>query len=317
MFEVRFAHLSESLGDIDVYLHDPDGPPAEGTQVATLSRGDVMDFADFAEGAYRATITAAGTIGTVYFQSDVLAFVAQNSHTLSLFDGNENNTGPYILTSMTATGQAAAIIDPSFPPTINFVHAAQTLQAVDVYDDEELTNLLAPDISLGQSSGDLDTTAGVETFYFTPTGSVATTLFSSEVIVVPGTRPYLYLAGPTDEWRGFLATQDRASSLVSAKLTLFNGSVNHPLLDLYALERGVEFDDNSFARAIFVGGGVASPAVPLAAGSYDLYVTSSGTRTILDGPYELDVEIGDVVSLLAVDEVDPEIVLLVNPFVSP
>jgi hypothetical protein len=314
VFEARFAHLSESLGDIDVYLHDPDNPPAAGTQVATLSRGDVMDFADFAADTYRVTITAAGAVGTVHFQTDAVAFIAQNSHTLSLFDGNENDVGPYILTSMTATGQAAELIDPSFPPTINFVHAAQTLQAVDVYDDEALTNLLASDISLGQSSGDVDTAVGTPTFYFTPTGSVATTLFSSAELVPPGSRSYLYLAGLTDQWQGFRVTQDRSSSLVSVKLILFNGSVNHPLIDLYALERGVELDDDSRARAIFVGGGLSSPAASLAAGSYDVYVTTSGTRTILDGPFELDAAIGDVVSLLAVDDVDPEIVRLVDPF---
>lgn len=314
VFEVRFAHLGESLGDVDVYFDDSANPPVAGTQTATLSYGDVMDIADFAAGAYRVTITAAGDTETVHFQSDAVDFVAQNSHLLSIFDGNENDTSPYVVTSTTTSGLTGEIFDPSYPPTINFVHAAQTLQAVDVYNDEALTDLRAENISLGQSSGDLDAAAGSQAFYFTPTGSLETTLFASAVTLQPGVRSHLYIAGFADAWQSFALTQDRAPSPDSAKVSLFNGSINHQLLDLYVLERGDALGEDDFARAIVIAAGSATTALSLTAGNYDIYVTSTGTRTILDGPFELDAALGDVVFLVAVDEVDPEIVRIVTPF---
>ena len=60
VFGARFAHLSVTLGDIDVYFDDPANPPSAANLVATLSPGDIMDIQDFAEGVYVATITAAG-----------------------------------------------------------------------------------------------------------------------------------------------------------------------------------------------------------------------------------------------------------------
>jgi hypothetical protein len=48
--------------------------------------------------------------------------------------------------------------------------------------------------------------------------------------------------------------------------------------------------------------GLASGTIVLMAGSYDIYVTEVFNKTILGGPYELDVALGDVVFLLGYDD---------------
>ena len=57
---------------------------------------------------------------------------------------------------------------------------------------------------------------------------------------------------------------------------------------------------------------LSSPQLQRIAGSYDLYLTEPGTKNELAGPYPIDVVLGDVVFLMAVDNVDPSIVDIVD-----
>ena len=132
-----------------------------------------MDISDFEEGSYVALVTAAGDIGTVYHESSAVLIDARSSQLISIFDGNANDTSPYILQSMSSTGQARRWPDPAYPPTIRFIHGATTLPAVDIYDDEALTSLVATNLSVGETTGDIETEVGEVTWYFTPTGSTA------------------------------------------------------------------------------------------------------------------------------------------------
>ncbi len=144
VFEIRFANLAVSLDSVDIYLYENEGAaPVQGEQIATLGYGDVMDILDFEDGIYRVLVTAEGDINTVYHSSIAIILSAQSSYLISLFDGDENETSPYMMQSMSTQGLSLRIPDPSFPPTIRFVHGASSLQNVDVYADESLTQLVA------------------------------------------------------------------------------------------------------------------------------------------------------------------------------
>jgi hypothetical protein len=53
--------------------------------------------------------------------------------------------------------------------------------------------------------------------------------------------------------------------------------------------------------------GASSPAAGIAAGSYDIYVTDFGDKTVLAGPVSVDVVRGDVLDLFVFDTVDPSV----------
>ena len=69
-----------------------------------------------------------------------------------------------------------------------------------------------------------------------------------------------------------------------------------------AVKAGSENEDLGHVRIVL---GLSSPALQRIAGSYDIYLTAPGTRDPFAGPYPVDVALGDVVFLLAVDAVDP------------
>ena len=89
---------------------------------------------------------------------------------------------------------------------------------------------------------------------------------------------------------------------------MLNASVTNPSIDLYIKERDdplVEGDLPSFLRIQI---SLSSPQLQRSAGSYDIYVTGPGTKDVLAGPYPIDLALGDVVFLVAVDNVDPSTV---------
>jgi len=307
VFEARFAHLAASLDSVDVYFYDNDGPlPVQGEQVATLEYGEVMDTTDFEEGTYRALITAPGDIDTVYHSSIAVILNAQSSYLISLFDGDENETSPYMLQSMSTLGIGQRIPDPSYPPTIRFVHGASTLQNIDVYADETLTERVVANLGPGEATPDVVTATDDTTWYFTPAGSTATVLFEHAVNGPPWSTPTaLYLTGETDEWSGVYLSQDRASTSTIAKVSLFHSAVNVGAVDIYVLQRGDPLTDESRPALSRVPYGAPSATAALAAGSYDIYVRDFATTTQIGGPFEVDVELGDVVYLLGIDAVTP------------
>lgn len=307
VFEASFAHLSESLGAVDVYFDDPANPPSAANLVATLSPGSIMDIADFPEGSYVVTVTAAGDPNRVpvYTSSDI-SFGAQTSHLISIFDGSANDTAPYVLRSMTTGGVSRRFADATYPPSIRFIHGARTLQTVDVYDDELLTNLVAGSVAFGTATTDLTGRAAGGAYYFTPEASIATTLFSATVdSPLPGSTGDLYLLGDTDAWQGQYLSQDRVSISTAAKIAIVNAAVNHESFDLYITDRDAPLAEDDSAVFLNIAFSLSTSPVQRRAGSYDIYLTERGTKTQLAGPFPIDVALGDVVLLLAVDDVDP------------
>ena len=89
-----------------------------------------------------------------------------------------------------------------------------------------------------------------------------------------------------------------------ASLTWFHSADNHEIVDLYVVDRG-ETIDEAVPRQIGLLRGLLAPVLVLDAGSYDLYVTTAGEETILEGPVALDVARGDVLQAILLNRVDP------------
>ena len=180
------------------------------------------------------------------------------------------------------------------------------MPAVDIYRDELLTDRVAENVTLGDATADITTVTEETTWYFTPAGSTATVLFEQIVGAPPTSSPTaLYLTGDTDLWSGVNLTQDRSSTATLAKVSLFHSAFTTNTIDMYIVDRGAEVAEDALPTVRRSGYGLPSGTAALATGSYDIYLTEFTSKTFVGGPYELDVVLGDVVFLLAVDDVNP------------
>ncbi len=306
IFEAKFVHAAASMGALDYYFADSATPPAPGGQDATLSFGEISTGADFAEGDYVLTVTTAGDHTDVVYESDTVQFAPRNTQFITLFDGDANDTAPLTAEALPVVGLPFSMPDPNYPARIEFIHVSLDLGATDIYDDEPLTSLLVENHDYLDVTTEFEIASGENTFYYTPTGDTAAVLLESSLTVSTGRRYRHYAGGVAGDFGTTVVFPDRQPFETMAKLTMFHGSSNFEFLDLYIVEPDASIDD-AFASRSRIPAGAQTLNAALETGSYDIYVTEFNDKSVLAGPYRIDVVLGDIVDFAAVDTVDPAV----------
>ena len=310
VFQYQFAHTIVGQDDIDVYLDEAVEPAVLANKVATLSYGGVSNLSDTPEGTYIVTVTEAGDTNAILYQSSVISFVSQTTQVISLLAGNENDTSSIILNVMGSAGGDRKFPDASAVQTVRLIHASRALQASDIYDDDLLTSMVFSNLIFGNATGDIEVSDDPETYYYTPTGSIATILHQADYQVPTGRHANLLVVGAADDYSPYSFLPDRASVSAYAKVQLFNAALETTAVSVYIKDADDPLVEEDFPLIFGLIYPAPSPIQPLLTGSYDVYVTPVGEKTVLAGPLRLDVVNGDVIDLIALDTDTPGVVEL-------
>lgn len=306
VFELRVGHTATSLGDVDVYVAPPGTAPAVGQELGTLSFGEVLPAADIAEGDYVVTITAAGDPANVLYTSASATFLAQTVIIVTAFDGDENDTAPVTARAFSVSG-TSALPDANSPSTLRFIQASMALTAADIYDDPALTTPLVTNHVFGDATGDLTTASGSVSLTYTAAGNPGTILFEDEVSIAAGAHHDLVMVGGSaEELAAVVFVPDRRSVLTLSKLRVMHAAANHGPVDLYIVNPDASIEEE-LADLFGLPFGTPPVTANVAEGSHDLYVTTSGEKTILAGPVRIEAALGGIIDVLAVDAVDPAV----------
>ena len=306
IFEMRVGNAADALGLVDVYVGLEGVDPVLGAQVASLAPGEVSAPTDIEEDVYVVTITAAGDPANILFQSVPTRILANQSVIVTAFAGDANDTAPVTVRLFNQLGASSAVTDARFPPTARLIHATSDLGTSDVYDDAALQNRIVADLAFGDITGDIDVAVGEVPITATAPGNVGAILLEDTLTTFAGSRLNYYLTVLSDEVVGSQVFVDRRSVETIARLTFFHSAINHELVDLYVVDAGTTIDD-VFPRLITATYGLQASEIRLDAGSYEIYVTTAGEKTILDGPVSLEVALGDVFEAVLLDRVDPSL----------
>ena len=306
IFEMRVGHTAATLGTVDVYIGLQSAAPDLGDLVATLAPGEVSAPTDVEEDAYIITITATGNPADVLYQSVPTRIVASQSVLITVFEGDANDTAPVTLSVFNERGLASALTDARFPPTARFIHATMDLGTSDIYDDVALQNRIAADLAFGDITGDIDMAVGELTITATAPGNVGAIQLEDTLTTFAGSHVNYYFTVLADVLTGSQAVVDRRSVETVARLTFFHSAINHDFVDLYVVDAGTLIDEQ-LPRQIGVGRGLQTPPIGIDAGSYDIYITTFGEKTVLDGPISLEATLGDVFEAVLLDRVVPSL----------
>ncbi len=317
VFEARFGHTSESLGDIDVYFAAPGVAPALGAELGTLAFGEVLPVADFTAGDFVITFTAAGDPTAVLYTSDTLPPTAATALLFSVFDSVPNDLAPLSVRLFDLlTGIGIPVPDVNYDPTMRFFNAsigfAEPALAADIYIEDPLVTALVSDHAFGDFTGDIEVSAGVIPLTYTTALNIGSILIDTDVTVVAGTHTHYYVVRDSAGADVVLAYRpNRRSIETAAGLGIINTSTNHPAIDLYVVEAGTGIAEAFPALLNLTLGSIPIQRL-VAAGNFDLYVTTFAEKTELAGPIPLDAALGDVIDLIIYDKVDPAFVDLVS-----
>jgi hypothetical protein len=306
VFEMRVGHAADAFGAVDVYLGLAGAAPALGDLVATLAPGEVSTPADVEQDSYVITVTSAGDPADVLYQSEPTQIVSSQSALITVFEGDANDTAPVTIRIFNGQGLSSALTDARFPPTARFIHATRDLGTSDIYDDEALQNRIAADLAFGDVTGDIDMAVGELTITATAPGNVGAIQLEDALTTFAGSHVNYYFTVLAGELTGAQVPVDRRSIETIARLTFFHSAINHELVDLYVAAAGTSIED-ALPRQIGLAYGLQTPSISLAAGSYDIYVTTAGEKTVLDGPISLEAALGDVFEAVLLDRVDPSL----------
>lgn len=307
VFEVAFAHLSATLGDVDVYLLPTGTAPVLGEERAKIAFGDRNSEVDLEEGQYQIIVTVRDDPATIIYQSYDTFFAARTSYTLALFDADPSITGNISVRSLTRAGVAVELPDANFPPTLNTIHAAFGTENIDIYADEDFTAPIFSDLGFGESTGNLAVNDGVALYTYTPVGNPGVIINEESQLVPRGGRIATVLAGlPGSNLDRIILTEKLRSLETHAKLRLVHAAANFPMLDLYLVDAGTDITDilPTIPDMPFA---FASDFQAQAAGSYDLILTLPDEKDPIAPVLALDLAEGDVVSALIMDTVDPAV----------
>ncbi len=305
VFQARFAHASESLGNVDYYFDDPAVAPVLGNQAATLSFGEISPPVDVEQGDFVLTITAANDPGTVLYRSETTTYPSQSAFIFTSFDGDANDTAPIVARAIASTGTSVALPDPSYPPTVEFVNASAELGTSDIYDDEMLTSLLVPDHAYRDVTAEFPIAVGENTFFYTPAGSTGSVSLETSLTGFGGIRYRLVTSGPTGNILGIGLIPDRAPTDTAATLLPYHTGLNFEFINIYVVEPDEVIDETTPPARGGLGRTSAPAPIGLAPGTYDLVITEFRETETIAGPYRIDVARGDVVDFIVVDTVDP------------
>lgn len=304
VFEARFGHLSPVLGDVDVYFAADGTAPVLGEEIGSLGFGDVLAPIDIESGDYVLTLTAADDPADVLYQSSIVSYAPRASVFLVAFEGDETDLAPTVVRRTNALGGVASLPDIRFPPTVRFIHASIDLPASDIYDDEMLTSLVLANHAFGDVSAPFEIVVGGNNFTYTAVGNNTATQFEGSVLAAAGTRNHFAVHGEdmAQVQLSYIPTLRSVSTV--AQLQVIHLAVAHETLDFYVVDAGMPLGDES-SQAQVLTYSFPSSVISLEAGSYDVYATVRGETTIVDGPLQIDVALGDVVEIIIFDTVDP------------
>ena len=306
VFEMRIGHAADALGAVDVYLGLESAAPALGDLVATLAPGEVSTPADVEQDTYVVTITSAGDPADVIYQSVSTQIVSSQSVLITVFEGDANDTAPVTIRVFNERGLSSTLPDARFPPTARFVHATRDLGTSDIYDDEALQNRIVENFAFGDVTGDIDMAVGELTITATAPGNVGAIQLEDALTTFAGSHVNYYFTVVADELVGAQVPVDRRSIETIARLSFFHSASNHEFVDLYVVQVGTAIE-GTLPRQIGLAYGLQTPSISLTAGSYDIYVTTVGEKTVLDGPISLEAALGDVFEGVLLDRVDPSL----------
>ena len=306
IFEMRIGHAANALGTVDVYIGLESAAPDIGDLVATLAPGEVSAPTDVEQDAYIVTITSTGNPADVLFQSVPTQILANQSALITVFEGDANDTAPFTIRVFNEQGLSSPLTDARFPPTARFVHATMDLGTSDIYDDAALQNRIVADLAFGDVTGDIDMAVGELTITATAPGNIGAIQLEDNLTTFAGSHLNYYFTVLADELAGAQVAVDRRSIETIARLTFFHSASNHEFVDLYVVDAGTAIDD-VFPRQIGLGYGLQTASIGLRAGSYDIYITTAGEKTILDGPISVEMALGDVFEAVLLDRVDPSL----------
>jgi len=310
VFEIVFAHLAPSMGELDFYFAPPGTVPVMGQAVGSLTNGARLAILEFEEAPYELILTPKDDPATIVYQSVQLVPIAQIRATIAVFDADPTVTGNVGVSLFAEAGGSSVLSDVNFPPQTRTLHAAFGIENFDGYFDSDFANILFADIGFQELSPYADVPQAVTLVTLTPVGNSGAVIHEAELNIAPGTNSNIVLVGEPGSLLFAFLLNDGRSLETFPTIRILNASVSTETLDVYMLPPGTSIDDTLIPQITGIPSLANTGFIATFEGMLELTITLPGEKTPIAPPVILDLANGDTVDTVIVDTVNPGLVEL-------
>jgi hypothetical protein len=298
--DFQILHAATDTGAADVYVTDTNADIATATPTATVNFGDLTPLAQQDPAVtYRVRVTPAGS-KTVLFDSGSFA-VARLKRSIYMLMDNFSPSGETLRVANVTALAAENFGNQTSVTSMRGANMIPDAPAIDIYLGPTTGTPLFANVAYGVTTAYAPIPNGAATVNITPAGVPGTVIKTGPLTIVGGQGLSLYASGLVSNASGtFSAIVESLRSITGqAQFRFVAAAPSATAIDVYLVTPGQPIND---AAPILANGPLlATSSTALTPGSYDLFVTRSGTTVQLLGPERISVDAGGVYSAVLRD----------------
>jgi hypothetical protein len=302
VLEVAFGHIDAGLGALDVFLEAPGSSPASALPRGTIEHGALLPPIEIVEGDYQLVLTPAGEPETILFASEAIELPAATTNLFTVMDGGGMTTADFSVRWIGAS-LGAELTDLFVQPELDVLHAAFGTEPVDVIVGDAFDAPFAAGLAWSGLSEGAVLDRETEFLVVTPAGNPGVFLAQKEIDFQPDTYNRLLLAGLPGSLQTVLLSHDKRRLATHARVQIFHAAARFQTMDIYLAADDVDITltGPNVPSALF---GSGTGYVAREAGAYNVVLTAPGTKSIIGGPFPVELEQGRNYGIVVVDAPD-------------
>jgi hypothetical protein len=297
---LQVVHAAPAAPRVSVYVTAPNANLAASAPAGTFSFRESFGPASVPAGDYQIRVTPAGTPGTVVFDSGTVRLDAGADLLIAAVPNTTTGASPITLLATTTAGDRIELLDRSAPAALRVIHASPDAPPVSIVVNDNFAQPLVPSLAFPSFTGFVQVPPATYNVKVTPAGNPGVIAINANLALARGVEYSVFAVGRLAAIEPLVLRDNRRRVATEAKVRILHASPTAGAVDLYVLAPGAALATATpaFTNVPFKAD---TGYVSLAAGSYDVVVTPTGTRTPAIGPARITIGNGGVYTIAARD----------------